>query len=229
MKKSIVLKVMVSALATPMLLGGMSYAQNLPKPPEDSPERKALNRLLEQASPELQKNLDDMMQKMSEKDFLKNVHDNADKLQAKFPSGGFKQTPDMNVDSLGKDGEPPKFEDPRIKMFTVAQWNTIRKAPNAESRKTHIMEMQKKLGIKNPSISAAELLGAFLNEEKRFTVLLEKQAEEKAAEKAKQESEKLAKNKDRPDTKGGKESNSQDKELDKEAEKKALQNGWKKS
>lgn len=223
MKKLMPYKIIVSALATHLLLGSVAHAQNPPQqqPPEDPPERQALNRLLETGGPELKKNLDDMMQKMSEKDFLKHVHNNVDKIKERFPDKGFKQNPDMNLDSISDNGKPPKFEDPRLKMFTLADWNAIRKAPDAESRKTHIQEMQKKLGIENPSVSAAELLGAFLNEEKRFKVLVEKKAEEKAKEKEK--AEKLAKNKDEPDTKDS----PKDEKLDTGAEKKALKSGWK--
>ena len=146
------------------------------------------------------------------------------------PADGFKDPAKELADKTHDPSKYPNsksqtYKDTRLKMFTRADWNVIKKHPTAEARKTAVQVLQQERGITNPSISAAELLGVFLSEEKRIAVLEEK-AKKEAEEKAKKQAEKLAQNKSKS---GQKQDDSKAKKLDRQAEDKALKSGWKKS
>ena len=112
---------------------------------------------------------------------------------------------------LSKTQNTETFEDNRLKVFTKADWNMIKEHPTATARKTAIETIQKEKGISEPTVSSAELLGAFLQEEKNALKVIEER-------KKKEAEEKLAKEKEKSDN---------GEKLEKQEVKSLVKNGWK--
>ena len=220
--KKLTLTLAVTALSTTLFMP--TFAQNwtdkekhiIGQHPADSQARQtAIETLLRERGVD-EKSIEDRAESLTKK------FNDENGLEAKFSNKSFEETLGDKLDH--KTGKH-KYEDTRLKMFTRADWNVIKEHPTAEARKSAVQALQQERGITNPSISAAELLGVFLSEEKRIAVLEEK-AKKEAEEKAKQEAEKLAQNKSESEQKQG---DSKSKKLDRKAEDRALKSGWKKS
>ena len=230
--KKILSKMAVTALTTTVLvptlfMPNVALAQDwsdkekhiISQHPADSQARQtAIETLLRERGVD-EKSIEDRAESLTKK------FNDENGLEARFSNKSFEEVQGDKLNNL--DGKTQKYEDSRLKMFTRADWNAIKIHPTAEARKSAIQTLQQERGIANPSISAPELLGAFLGEEKRLQVLEEKK---KAEELAKKKAEELAqKQAEKGETDSKDQDSSKSKKLDKETEKKAIENGWAKS
>ena len=217
------LKMAVVGLATTLIMPTVSFAQDwtdkekhiIGQHPSDSQARQTAIETLLRERGVSEKSIEDRAESLTKKFNKENG------LEARFSNKSFEEAQAAKLNNLGDKTGSQKYQDDRLKMFTRADWNSIKDHPTAEARKSAINALQQERGIENPSVSAPELLGAFLSEEKRLKVLAEEK--KKAEELAKKQAEELAKKQT-----NDKKDSSKDIKMDTQSEKKALENGWKK-